>query len=260
MKVKIALAQTVGSSTPSAKEDNLDKAIKLIEEAVLNRAQIVVFPEVFMGGNSPEDIYGPFVSSIARRARELGIYVVVGICEKNPLTEKHYNTVVFIDSKGSVIGTHRKIQLYDAFDFKESNNVIAGDKITPPFNTKFGMVGVITCYEIRFPEIARILTLMGTEILLVPSAWKKGPLKEEHWLTLVKARALENTIFIAAVGQTGNTYIGRSVIVDPFGIVIADAGEEEKLLVAELDLDRIKNVRKILPVLGQRREEVYKML
>lgn len=259
MRVKIALAQTMLSHAPSAKEEHLKKGLKLMKEAAVNGVKAVIFPENFMGmkGIIPEDIDGPFVSKIAKRAGELGIFVVVGIREKSPIRDKHYNTVVLIDSKGTVIRTHRKLHLYDAFDFKESDTAVAGDDLTLPIKTELGMVGLITCYEIRFPEMARILTLMGTEILFVPSAWTRGLMKEEHWITMLKARALENTIFVVAPGQTGNVYIGRSLVVDPFGIVIADAGEEEKLLIAELNLDRIKNIRKILPILKHRRNDIY---
>lgn len=259
MRVKIALAQTVLSHAPSAKEDHLKKGLKLMKEAAAKGVKAVVFPENFMGigETTPEDIDGPFVSTIAKRAGELGIYVVVGIREKSPIQDKHYNTVVLIDSKGAVIRTHRKLHLFDAFNFKESDTAVAGNDITLPIMTELGMVGLITCYEIRFPEITRILTLMGTEILFVPSAWTRGLMKEEHWMTMLKARALENTIFVVAPGQTGNVFIGRSLVVDPFGIVIADAGEEEKLLIVELNLDRIANVRKTLPVLKHRRNDIY---
>ncbi len=253
----MALAQTTDSRSASAKEDNLNKALALMKEAAAKGARIIIFPEYFMGKGASENIDGPFISSISENAKDLEIYVVLGIGEKSSLLNKYYNTIVFIDSEGSIRETHRKNHLFDAFDAKESNKVAAGDKITLPITTEFGRISIITCYEIRFPEISRILTLMGTEILVVPSAWKKGLMKEEHWLTLVKARALENTIFVVAVGQTGNEYAGRSVIVDPFGVVIADAGEGEKLLVVEIDLERIKDVRKKLPVLEHRREDIY---
>ncbi|UCH03307.1 MAG: carbon-nitrogen hydrolase family protein [Candidatus Bathyarchaeota archaeon] len=257
LKLKIALAQTTDSRTSSRKQDNLNKALEWMKEAAIIGAQIIVFPEYFMGKGASEDVDGPFISSISKKARDLGISVIAGIGEKSGLPNKYYNTIVFINADGSIIGTYRKTHLFNAFNVKESNKVLAGDKLPHPINTEFGKISIITCYEIRFPEISRILTQMGTVILVVPSAWKKGLMKEEHWLTLVKARALENTIFVVAVGQTGNEYTGRSVVVDPFGVVIADAGEEEKLLFVEIDLKRIKDVRTKLPVLDHRREDLY---
>jgi predicted amidohydrolase len=115
----------------------------------------------------------------------------------------------------------------------------------------------MTCYELRFPEIARILAMQGAEVILVPTAWLAGRMKEEHLHVLAKARAIENTVFVAVASQTGRIFTGRSLVVDPFGVSICDAGEEEGLVTAEIDLDRIRRVRKSLPSLGQIRTDVY---
>lgn len=210
-----------------------------------------------MGGDVPQSIDGPFIMAIVKQAKALGISVAIGINEKCPIPDKYYNTIVFLNSQGSILASYRKTHLFDAFNVRESDSMLAGDQMTPPIITEFGIVGILTCYEIRFPELARILSLAGTQILLVPSAWFRGPMKEDHWLTILKARALENTVFVVAVDQTGNSYAGRSVVVDPFGVVIADAGIEEKLLITELDLETISRVRKILPVLEHRRQKIY---
>src|ERR1017187_6880253 len=125
------------------------------------------------------------------------------------------------------------------------------------FKTPLATIGMMTCYELRFPEMARILALQGGELILVPTAWLAGRMKEEHLHVLAKARALENTVYVAVASQTGRIFTGRSIVVDPFGVSICDAGEEEGLVTAEIDLERLGRVRKLLPSLEHIRNDVY---
>ncbi len=126
--------------------------------------------------------------------------------------------------------------------------------------TPLGVLGLLICYEIRFPELPRLLALAGAEVLLVPAAWVAGPLKEDHWTTLLRARALENTVYVAASDQVGPVFVGRSMLVDPLGVIVAGAGEDPGLVLGEVDLERIATARDRLPLLQQRREEIYSPL
>jgi len=123
--------------------------------------------------------------------------------------------------------------------------------------TPLGTFGLLVCYELRFPELSRRLALAGADVLLLPAAWVAGALKEHHWTTLLRARAIENTMFVAAADQAGNVFVGRSMLVDPMGIAVAAGGEEPGLVVGDADIERIARVRETLPVLQHRREDVY---
>ena len=118
-------------------------------------------------------------------------------------------------------------------------------------------VGVMTCYEVRFPEVARRLAELGAEVLLLPAAWVRGPLKELHWDTLARARAIENTVYVAAAGQVSAMYAGLSAIYDPMGVAIVNAGEAEGVVVSEARRDRLEEVRRVNPSLAMRRPDVY---
>jgi len=131
--------------------------------------------------------------------------------------------------------------------------VTAGNEVPPLVEVDGMKVGLMTCYDIRFPELARRLVLDGADLLVLPAAWVKGPLKEMHWEVLVTARALENTCYVVAVGECGPRNIGNSLVVDPLGVAIARAAEGPALVFADLDPQRIQDVRRALPVLANRR-------
>lgn len=154
---------------------------------------------------------------------------------------------------GEIIAQYRKLHLYDAFSVQESENVLPGEAI-PPLLTIAGLnVGLMTCYDIRFPELARRLVLDGADVLVLPSAWIKGPLKEAHWELLVRARALENTTYLVAVGECGVKNIGNSMVVDPLGVVVVQAPETPALVYADIQPERLAHARQVLPVLANRR-------
>jgi predicted amidohydrolase len=134
-----------------------------------------------------------------------------------------------------------------------------GKKITRPAKTNAGSVGLMICYDLRFPELSRILTVKGADVLVAPSAWVAGEMKEEHWQTMVKARAIENGSYVIAPAQVGNIYCGRSMAVDPFGVVLVDMGQREGVEVVDIDSSRVQNVRKSLPLLKNRRTDVYRL-
>ena len=149
--------------------------------------------------------------------------------------------------------SRRKLHLYDAFSMQESVNVVPGDEVPPLLEVDGLRFGMMTCYDLRFPELARRLAVDGADALLVPAAWVKGPLKEHHWEVLATARALDNTCYVVAVGECGPRNIGASMVVDPLGVAIARAAEQDALLYAELDPRRLAQARQALPVLANRR-------
>lgn len=263
--MKVSVAQLISTEN---KEENLAKACEYIKKAKDVGSDLVVFPEHHMitisnpsktnRADVAETTDGPFVTKLAEAAKRHNIYVACGIYEKKPGEESRaYNSVVFINRTGEVVYNYRKTHLYDAFGAKESDGSVPGSEPPQVIDTEFGKVGIMICYDVRFPEVARQLTLQGAEIILAPTAWKSGTLKEHHWHTLVKARAIENTVFMVGADQIGNDNVGNSMIVDPMGVAISSAGEEEALISAELDIKRLYRVREKLPSLNNRKPELY---
>lgn len=263
--MRIALCQLVSSP---AKPENLEAGIQAIREAKRRGADVALLPEVYMAFLHPKDpttaaqvaepVDGPFVSALAAEARAQGLYVACGLWERAPgERERAFNTTVLLGPDGRLILAYRKTHLYDAFGFRESDRIVAGDEPPGVVRTPLGTFGLLVCYELRFPELTRRLALAGADVLLLPAAWIAGHLKEAHWATLIQARAIENTIFVAAANQTGNMSTGRSMLVDPMGVAIVDGGEEAGVLTGDVDVARIARVREKLPVLRHRREALY---
>ncbi len=263
--MKVAIAQL---ATSVDKNSNLEKAQHYIAKAKSQGADFVILPEFYMALATPksgvlpvdvaEPLDGPFISALRKAARENEIYVVCGMYESKPDDRKRaYNTTVFIDRSGRLIHSYRKTHLYDAFSYQESDTIIPGENPYKAVETEFGKIGLMVCYELRFPEIARQFALQEAGILFVPAGWVAGPMKEEHWQTLIRARAIENTMFVIGANLVGDIFTGRSLMVDPMGVILASAGEEETLITAEVDLDRIRRVREKLPSVRDRRPELY---
>lgn len=263
--MKIAIVQSKPSTD---KSDNLSKALDYIKEAQEEKVDFIVFPEVFMvhvtnSGNVTradvaETVEGDFVKELAWAAKKNQMYVMCGMYEaKDGESYRAYNTVVLINKEGKVVHKQRKTHLYDAFTVKESDRIIRGSNPFEVVETEFGKVGIMICYELRFPEVARELTLQGADILIVPTAWASGNMKEHHWQTLLQARAIENTIYVAGVDQVGNNNVGNSMIIDPMGFISAGIAEEEGMRFAKINLDRQKRVRDKLPSIKHRRPELY---
>ncbi len=251
------------------KQENLRRSVDYVAEASAKKASLVCFPEFQMafspGSQSPaelskiaETINGNFVATLRAAARKNRIGVVCTIYEKSK-SDRVFDTAVVISSAGAVTSVYRKLHLYDALGFKESKKLVAGKKIEKPTKTAAGKVGVMICYDLRFPELSRLLTVSGADILVAPSAWVAGPMKEEHWQTMVKARAIENGSYVVAPDQAGNIYAGRSMVVDPFGTVLLDMGQREGMEVVELDMGKVKQVRQSLPLLKNRRTDIYRL-
>jgi deaminated glutathione amidase len=269
----IALVQMKSSEN---KEENLKLSLNFIKEASKKNADLICFPEFQMafspGNQSAKQLMklsesvngGNFVFTLCSAAKRNKINVIATIYERytNNSNAKYKNrvfdTAIMINNKGIIRSVYRKVHLYDALGFKESVKMMAGDTIEKPVKTSAGNLGLMICYDVRFPEISRILTVEGANILVVPSAWVHGIMKEEHWQTMLKARAIENGSYVIAPDQVGNIFSGRSMVVDPFGISLLDMGNREGMEVIEIDKSRIQKVRELLPLLKNRRTDVYK--
>lgn len=262
---KIAIAQ-VSSSTE--KNENLPPALALIKKAKAEGAQLIAFPEFLMAfspaSQTAEELAalaapvdGPFVTALRDAARAARISILATIYERCSSSNRVYDTAVWIDDGGGIAAVYRKLHLYDAFGFKESDKFLAGDDIAPLVMNGDARFGMMICYDLRFPEMARLLALAGANVVLAPSGWVQGNLKVEHWQTVIKARALENGCYVIAPNQVGNIYTGHSMAVDPLGRVLVDMGEREGLEIVELDLALVNETRQKLPLLKNRRSDVY---
>lgn len=242
------------------KEKNLTKALDAIKEASNQGGNLILFPEMFMcytpenDGPTPKEVAesldGEFVSALSKAAAEYKIYVVCGIYEQIDNSELVYNTIVTLNNKGELVSNYRKTHLCDSWNVNESKLVKAGTEKFEVLQTEFGKIGIIICYELRFPEISRFLTLQDIDILLIPAAWYSGGYREEHWGSLTKARAIENTIYVCATNQSNDPFCGRSAIIDPMGVNLSNAGLGEELISASIDLKRLEEVRKNNPCLS----------
>lgn len=267
MSTIFAAAQMQPGGVP---DKNLAKAESAIAIAAQRGAKLIVFPEVYMAWMASGDMKadrarhlsqsldGSFVRGLSRAARDYGIWVVSGMLETaERTTDKCYNTTVVINERGEVVSHYRKTHLFDAFGYKESDTYEYGSRIFTPIDTPFGRMGLFVCYELRFPEVARYQAEQGVDFFIMPSAWVNGSMKEVHWRHLIMARAIENTAYMIACDQVGNQYMGRSLLVDPMGVVLAEGPEGEGILYADVDLSRIEEVRSKVPSVSHRRAELY---
>ena len=258
--IAIAVAQFApGDDTAK----NLADIRTLAGRAANHGATLVVFPEYSsffvaeLGARSveaAEPLDGPFATALAALASELGVHLVAGMLETTTDPKRFSNTIVAFDASGTLVAKYRKVHLYDAFGQKESDWVVPGPIEEPETFALGGVtVGLQTCYDIRFPEVTRRIVDAGADLVLLPSEWVRGPLKEHHWRTLVTARALENTIYLAAPDQAPPIGAGNSMIVDPMGVELATIGDATDVAIAWISPARIAEVRAVNPALALRR-------
>jgi predicted amidohydrolase len=263
--IKIAVAQ-VKSATD--KQENLKKALAFVESAKDRAADAIAFPEFLMafspGDESAaelaaraESLDGAFVSALKKAAKASRIAVIATMYETCAVPERVYDTALWIDAAGELAAVYRKLHLYDAFGFKESDKFHPGSDIAQSVTCAGARCAMMICYDLRFPEMARMLSLDGAELLFAPSGWVQGDMKLDHWQTMIKARALENGCYVIAPDQTGNIYIGHSLVVDPYGRVLSDVGEGEGMELVDLDMSVVTEAREKLPLLKNRRTEIY---
>ena len=258
----IAFAQFAPTADTTA---NLTTIRELVAAASDRGARLVVFPEYSSYFVDPfdeslaehaQDIDGPFVAELVRIAAEHGLHIVAGLVERAGDGKRVRNAVVAVDGSG-VLARYRKLHLYDAFGQRESDWVEPGELREPEtFELEGLRFGLMTCYDLRFPEVGRLLADAGADVFLVPAEWVRGPLKEHHWRTLVLARAIENTVFVAAADHPPPLGVGHSMIVDPQGVELASVGTATDIAVAHLDRDAVARVRRVNPSLRLRRMRV----
>ena len=270
--IKLALCQM---NVIDDKEENLKKAELMIKDSITQNADFIILPEMF---NCPysndkfleyceEENSSITISKISELSDKHGVYILAGsIPEKED--GKLYNTSYLFDRNGKIIAKHRKMHLFDIdvkdkITFKESDVLTAGNKVTAA-KTEFGKIGIGICYDIRFPELARIMSENGAKILFYPGAFNMttGP---AHWELLFRTRALDNQVFCVGVAPALNknaSYhsFGHSIITNPWGDVIAEANKKEELIISEINLNEIKKIREELPLLKNKREDLYKTI
>ncbi|HKO40824.1 MAG TPA: carbon-nitrogen hydrolase family protein [Nitrososphaeraceae archaeon] len=271
MKKKKFWAAIVQMKSSINKQDNLLESLKYIKEAAYRRADYIFFPEFQMAFSSstqtPDELYNSaeplanskFLKKICKYSEKYKIGIVGTFFEKNPYQtdKKVFDTAFCTNKNGKIVSVYRKLHLYDAFGFKESLKFNRGDEIPKLVPTAIGKMGLMICYDIRFPELSRILTVNGSDIIVIPSGWVHGIMKEEHWITMLKARAIENGVYVIAPNQVGNIFCGRSMIVDPLGSILTDLGDKRGIEYVEIQKERISEVRKTLPLLKNRRSDIY---
>ena len=242
-----------------SKTENLKQVINALDSK--QHSDLVVFPEYCMGCPNgaftrnylldiSEPLTGKFVEEVRKKSAEKETAVVLPIHEKEQ--DATFNTSVIID-RGKILGGYRKVHLFDALGFRESDTFKAGS--TSTLFTLGGITfGIVTCYDLRFPELMKNQVLAGARAILVPAAWYRGPLKEEQWQTLLMARAQENTSYVIGVGNANEAFIGRSMVISPLGVKALDLGTGDQVGYFDLDDDEITEARRRFPMIEQSRQ------
>jgi predicted amidohydrolase len=256
------------------KARNVETALRLIDDAAATGARLVVLPEIwtFLGsdeGNraNAEFIPGPVTDALAAKAKQHGIYLHGGtMLEKRDGEPKLFNTTVVFDPSGELVARYSKIHMFDVVldgvaSYQESNTVQRGEEIVT-FDMDGTTVGLAICYDLRFPELFRILTLRGADVIVLPAAFTMTTGKD-HWEVLIRARAIENQVYMVSCGQygpdsSGKWCYGRSLIADPWGTVLATAPDREFVLRATVDLDYLQKVRRQVPSVQNRQADLYR--
>ncbi|WP_459194002.1 nitrilase-related carbon-nitrogen hydrolase [Halosimplex sp. J119] len=268
--MRLALAQI--RVEPGAVSANVDRAREAVADAAAAGADLVALPEIFNVGYFAFDLYerraesvtGPTVSALAESAREHGIGILAGsIVEdlsasreagvETPAPEGLANASVFLDRDGERRAVYRKHHLF-GYGSAEQELLVPGESL-PTVEFEDHVVGMTTCYDLRFPSLYRDLVDAGTTLVLVPSAWPYP--RVEHWQLFPRTRAVENLCYVGAVNgvgdSDGSTLLGRSAVYDPWGTTLAGSGDEEAVVTAEVDRDRVEEVRGDFPALDDRR-------
>lgn len=270
-KIKIAAIQM---STVADKKENVRTVKTYLEKIKDENPDFVILPEMFCCPYQTENfpIYaekegGPIWQQLSGYAKQYGIYLIGGSMPEKDAEGNVYNTSYIFDREGKQIGKHRKVHLFDidvkgGQTFKESDTLTAGDSDTV-FDTEFGKIGVMLCFDIRFPELSRMMVNDGAKVIFVPAAFNMttGP---AHWELSFRTRALDNQIYMVGCAPARDVsagYIswGHSIVTDPWGRVTGMLDENEGILLAELDMDYEEQVREELPLLKSRRKDIYQL-
>lgn len=261
MNPSLVAAVAQFAPTPDAAE-NRSSITSLVTQAAAAGARLVVFPEESMLlASDVEEVlsevvdreWTTFLTTLSSQAAGHKLWIIAGGYEPSG-NERPFNTIVVFDPNGNHVESYRKLHLYDAFSYMESEYVTGGTEVPPIVIIDGIAVGLVNCYDIRFPELTRDLVARGADVLSISAAWVSGAQKEDHWSTLVRARAIENTCWAIASSSTSADCIGNSMIVDPMGVQRVGLGPvASALALVEISLDRTAQVRQSLPVLANRR-------
>ena len=260
--VRVTVAQVAVTDDHGANRQTVLDAFKVAKRADAN---LLVLPEYAsaydshgVGPEHAEPLDGQFVTLLRARARRDGIAVIAGVTLPGSDGAHAVNALVVVDDAGEIADVYRKVHLYDAFGYRESDRLEPGPADAEPVTLRLGgfTFGVLTCYDLRFPESARRLVDAGADVLVYPAAWVAGPLKVDHWRTLLQARAIENTAVVIGVGMTGKSVTGHTLLVGPDGVIGLEMGEEQAYRTVDLDPAPLAAVRKTNPSLTNRRYTV----
>jgi deaminated glutathione amidase len=264
-EMKLALAQ-IDSGTDKVR--NLDVIRRHARRARDQGADLVAFPEYAMYekkvvdasfADAAEPLDGPFAEGLAAIAADLGITIAAGVVEKNDADPRPNNTVLVIDATGRRLAAYRKVHLFDSYGFQESASIAPSTSLEPVVFPIGGLrVGLMTCYDLRFPELGRELADAGADLVLVCSSWVPGEGKAEQWRVLAQARAIENGCYVAAISQTPPVSIGRSLLVGPAGQILGELGEEPAVATFDIDPGAVALARARDPSLRRRRYSVLR--
>jgi deaminated glutathione amidase len=267
-------AAAVQLTSTADRDRNLATADRLTREAAAAGAELVVLPEKWAVLGAPEDVVagaepfdGPALRWASATARELGIDLVAGsIAERVPGADRGSNTSVHFGPDGEEKAVYRKVHMFDVevggTTYRESENEAPGDELVVSETAQGVELGMSICYDLRFPELYRILAVRRARVLVVPAAFTLATTRE-HWEILLRARAIEDQAFVVAANQVGEHAKGyrsggRSMIVDAWGLVLAQAPDKETFVIADLDLDRQAEIRRTMPSLANRRPSAYR--
>lgn len=246
--------------------DVIASVARWANEAASQNADVLVFPESLMTkyDGSPERFAqqaqpadGTFAHEVDKIAADCNLWIIYTMNEQNPLGAAPFNTAVVTDASGTQRGRYRKVHLFDAQGYRESDYLSAGSELFAPLETPFAIIGMGICYDLRFPELARAAALDGAQLMLYPAAWVAGPQKIEQWETLLRSRAIENGLFVAGIGSADEKRIGHSCVFAPDGTPLATSDESEQLVVCKIDLAEIERTRNATPSLEHRRPDCY---
>jgi nitrilase len=269
MKLTIGLGQM---NSRENREENLAAAERLIRDLANKGAELIMLPEYFSflgSDNLRKQLAEPLLQSfwletIRSLAQELDVYIHIGSCLERD-GERIFNTGVVVDSKGEIIARYRKIHLFDV-ELPDGRKYLESDVFSPgneiaTFAIEGIIFGMATCYDLRFPELFRQLTKKGAQVLLVPAAFTLQT-GRDHWEVLLRARAIENLCWVAAVGQWGEASpdhlcFGRSMVINPWGIIVAQAADGVFAVTADLDITALQEIRSSFPVLEHRRDDLF---
>lgn len=263
--VKIAVAQFGPGPNPA---DNVNTIQALVHAAAENGARLIVLPEYssVLGGqlgdwvfDYAESLDGPFVEAMTELAEECNIAIVVGMLEKSENSDKRpFNTAIAVLPGAGLVAKYRKVHLFDAFDYKESDWMQAGNPADSPevFEVDGVVVGMQTCFDLRFPETTRQLVDAGVHLVALIAEWIAGPKKAHHWAALTSARAIENTVYIAAADQIPPIAVGMSRVISPLGETLIDMGQQMGVSIAIVNVQAVADARQHNPSLELRRYSI----